>query len=91
MLEGEAWPDSVPPWGIRVILREDEIITAEAGKNLRSKFRGPVQKEISPAPGRSLCFCLLFCDVYFTISFAAAARTSTFAAASALSAPLAMM
>jgi len=27
MLEGEAWPDSVPPWGIRVILREDEIIT----------------------------------------------------------------
>ena len=28
MLEGEAWPDSVPPWGIRVILREDEIITA---------------------------------------------------------------
>ena len=28
MLEGEAWPDSIPPWGIRVILREDEIITA---------------------------------------------------------------
>ena len=27
MLEGECWPDSVPPWGIRVILREDEIIT----------------------------------------------------------------
>lgn len=28
MLEGECWPDSIPPWGIRVILREDEIITA---------------------------------------------------------------
>ena len=27
MLEGECWPDSVPPWGIRVILREDEILT----------------------------------------------------------------
>ncbi len=27
MLDGECWPDSVPPWGIRVILREDEILT----------------------------------------------------------------
>lgn len=27
MLEGECWPDIVPPWGIRVILREDEILT----------------------------------------------------------------
>lgn len=25
MLEGEAYPDNVPPWGIRAILREDEI------------------------------------------------------------------
>ena len=74
-----------------VIDRYPRVPHAEAGKNLRSKFRGPVQKEFSPAPGRSLCLCLLFCGVYFTISFAAAARTSTFAAASALSAPLAMM
>ncbi len=25
MLEGEAYPDNVPPWGIRLILREIEL------------------------------------------------------------------
>ena len=25
MLEGEAYPDKVPPWGIRAVIREDEL------------------------------------------------------------------
>lgn len=28
MLEGEAYPESVPPWGIRAILREAEIVSS---------------------------------------------------------------
>lgn len=29
MLEGEAYPENVPPWGIRAILREDEIAASQ--------------------------------------------------------------
>ncbi|MGE4548939.1 MAG: VWA-like domain-containing protein [Intestinibacillus sp.] len=29
MLEGSCYPDKVPPWGIRAVLREDEIIQGE--------------------------------------------------------------
>lgn len=29
MLEGGCYPDNVPPWGIRAVLREDEIIQGE--------------------------------------------------------------
>ena len=25
MLEGDAYPENVPPWAIRAVLREDEI------------------------------------------------------------------
>ena len=29
MLEGEAYPENIPPWGIRAILREDEIAASQ--------------------------------------------------------------
>ena len=50
----------------------------------------PGAKGFFPAPGRSLYIQLIWAN-YLTISFAAAARTSTFASASALFAPLAMI
>lgn len=31
MLEGEAHPENVPPWGIRAVLRENEIFAAQGG------------------------------------------------------------